>query len=1141
MKFTFEKKILAALLTCTVVLLIIAVFSFRNSEALVDTNAEVNHTYEVLSEFDKILISAVNAEGSVRGFIITGNPQYFEFYNNAQNESEEHIEQATQLTKDNPQQQRALEELRSLTQTHFDYLAKCIALKKISSDQVNALFETGESKKILDQIRKGIAQANAVKKKLLSERKQSSADDTNKFEVFFGLLLGSIMLAMGVGYFSLIANLTALRKAEQQASEKNWSLTGSSALIVDLQGNKSPQQLAATILQHLASFLEIPIGVLYIAERNESLSIIGAHGMNKKTTDFSSIRFGDGLAGVAAQEKRTNFLREVKMQHFNISTSFGHLRPQMIAAVPLLFENRVTGVLELGTLNDFTAKQLQYITFISGSLASALDAAMVRTQAQQLLEETQRQAEELSAQQEELKLSNEELQSKTELLQKSDVELKEQQVELQQINVELEEKANLLEQQKLNLETAKTEIEIKAQEIELSSKYKSDFLANMSHELRTPLNSILILSQLLTENRNQTLAGKDVEYAKNIHNAGSDLLNLINEILDLAKIEAGKMELDVSETQIHEIIQDIQSSFSALAQKNLIAFEIICSEKVAQVFLSTDKQRLEQILKNLLANAFKFTAQGGRATLTIAHSTQSGADEIVFAVADSGIGIPPEKLNVIFEAFQQADGSTKRKYGGTGLGLSISRQLALALGGFIDVQSVVGKGSTFSLRVPRIRAQNTGLTTSISNNHTEISISGQSHSSFNRIEAAAVSISDDDRNHILTTDRVILIIEDDLHFASLLLDFVRKRKYKGIIASQGNIGISLARQYKPDAIFLDLQLPVMDGLMVLRQIKSDPTLRHIPVQIISGRDEKKTGLALGAFDFIQKPVSVNDLQRLLDKLESFTNKKLKRLLIVEDDQVQNHAIRELIGNGDVKCSSAYNGEEAITLLEQDAYDCVIVDLVLPDMTGIQLLEKIKANNLLNKIPIVVYTGKELNKVEITALNKLADTVVLKTADSHERLLDETILFLHRVESKLPKEKQTIIRKLHRTDALLKGKKILLVDDDIRNIYSLTNFLEDEGVECFTAENGKVALQKLDEYPEIDMVLMDVMMPEMDGYEATAAIRQIEKFKALPILALTAKAMKGDKEKCLAAGMSDYISKPVNIEQLLSLMRVWLYK
>ncbi|HEU5147120.1 MAG TPA: response regulator, partial [Chryseosolibacter sp.] len=695
--------------------------------------------------------------------------------------------------------------------------------------------------------------------------------------------------------------------------------------------------------------------------------------------------------------------------------------------------------------------------------------------------------------QEELRQSNEELQEKTRLLENSEAELKAQQEELQQSNEELEEKANLLEEQKEYLEVAKMDIENKARDLEVTSRYKSQFLANMSHELRTPLNSILILSQLLAENKNKILPEREVQFCKSIYNSGTDLLHLINDILDLSKVESGRIELEVAEVPISEMRHSIESMFTEVARNRSIEFQIELNERLSGKTMITDQQRLEQILRNLLSNAFKFTPNHGSVTLKILPAPSDTAfknsklydvSEIVaFSVIDNGIGIKADKLDVIFEAFQQADGSTKRKYGGTGLGLSISRELAMALGGEIEVQSEEGKGSCFTLYLPlefhsaMASSNDRKVEVKEKSQRARMPLSLERSGSAER-EAPQLTNEElnDDRNHLLENDKVMLILEDDPEFSRVLLDFVRERNYKGIVATAGNTGLSYARQYKPDAIILDMKLPVMDGSQVLKHLKNDPELRHIPVQIISGYDHRKETLELGAFDFTPKPISREGLSKVFDKMEGFMQRKLKKLLVVEDDNNQNNAIRELIGNGDVKSFSAFSGKEAYEMMSKTDYDCVILDLGLPDMPGFELLEKIKANPQMNKVPIIVYTGRDLTKEENTRLTKFANTVVLKTVNSHERLLDETMLFLHRVEARLPKEKQNIIRKLHKTDEVLKNRKILVVDDDIRNIYSLTNLLEEEGMDCLTAENGKIALRVLTEHPDIEMVLMDIMMP-----------------------------------------------------------------
>ncbi|HMH22952.1 MAG TPA: response regulator [Puia sp.] len=1139
-KSSLEKKISAGFILCSLILLLVAVISFNNSEKLIDSNHWVNHTHEVINELEQVLACSVDAETGERGYIIMGDENYLEPFTRAKSKISEHIDKIKELTIDNPVQQKNSKEIEQRAGLLINHLEKGIQTRKTDGfEKAQALVASGVGKGILDEIRRSIENARAGEQTLLLEREKTSEGDARNFTIVFIVLLLIIGLVLVSVYLIITRNLKALRRAEEETANKNWSLSGSGDLVKSMQGNKQLAELAETIINHLGAWLDVQIGAIYITEEdNRHLKLVAAYAVDKRKMDFPVIRFGEGIVGQAAAEKRTILISDIPAGYLSVNTSFVAVPPRNIIAVPFVFEGVVTGVIELGSIRDFTGLQQQYLQIITDSIAIVISSSQGREKTKELLEETQRQSEELETQQEELKQSNEELHAKTELLERSEAELKTQQEELQQTNEELEEKANLLEEQKDSLEMAKMQVETKARELELTSKYKSEFLANMSHELRTPLNSILILAQLLAENRSRSIGEKEAEYAKNIHSSGTDLLNLINEILDLSKVEAGKIELEIAEVNMNGLAANLRSMFSGIANNKSIDFQIIHQKDKPGDLLYTDQQRLEQILRNLLSNAFKFTAKGGKVTVDIAFK-QDGVAE--FSVTDTGIGIPENKQGIIFQAFQQADGSTKRKYGGTGLGLSISRELAQALGGEIQLLSEEGKGSRFTFSLPAKFDPTPALpfTKKIELRKADpvdpIRLAGMEKTPGGEENAG------DDRYAIQENDRIILIIEDDLNFAKLLLEFFRERNYKGIVAHQGNTGLSLARYYRPDAIVLDMHLPVMDGSEVLKQLKSDPELRHIPVQIFSGYDLRKESLELGAFDFIKKPVTLTDMQDAVDKIEEFIERKLKKLLIVEDNKQQNKAIRELIGNGDVKSFSAYAGLEAYEIMQKEKFDCIIIDLGLPDMSGLELLEKIKASSDLNKIPIIVYTGKDLNKEEVARLNKLANTVVLKTANSKERLLDETILFLHRMESRLPKEKQQIIRRLHRTDEVLQNRKVLIVDDDMRNIYSLTNALEEEGLHCITAENGKTAIQVLKEHPDIDIILMDVMMPEMDGYEATQEIRKMKKFGKLPVIALTAKAMKGDREKCLEAGMSDYIAKPVNMEKLLSLMRVWLYR
>lgn len=1141
---TLTQKILTGFIACTMILAAVAIFSFRNSQKFISTNQLVAHTHEVINEYNNILTATVDAETGVRGYIISGKEVFLEPFNSSRITIRNHFARVKEMTSDNLRQQQVLSNLEQQLDQHAVYFDRLIELRKTNLDSANKIVSDGEGKKIQDRIRQLISNAIQLENTLLQERKELSEKDAERFNIIFIVLIVIIALVLIAVYILITNNLRALKRAEKESADKNWLLSGSFDLNEIIRGEKPPAELAQLIITQLCSYMRAQIGTIYLFE-NGKLFLSGTYACDNKNIPVV-IMPGEGLIGQAALEKKSIVLKDVPAGYFKINSALGEQAPSNIIIQPLLFNNEVKAVIEVGSLNELTKLDADFLTLINESTAIILSAAQSRKKLQELLEETQRQAEELQAQQEELKQANEELEEKTELLEKSEAELRAQQEELQQTNEELEEKANLLEEQKEKLENAKIDIENKAKELEITGKYKSEFLANMSHELRTPLNSILILSQLLSENKNKVLGGKEVEFSKNIYNSGADLLSLINEILDLSKVEAGRLDLDITAFEASELKEEMLAMFSEIATNKSIEFVI--NEDSSLQNITTDKQRLEQILRNLLSNAFKFTPKGGKVQLDIRkmpadilfrnNKLNQLPEVLAITVSDTGIGIAEDKLDIIFEAFQQADGSTKRKYGGTGLGLSISRELANVLGGEIQLKSKEGEGSAFTLYLPiQFNAANMLPT------ERKIEVkSGENKSKLPAIEKFPMAEGEiqDDRYTITENDKVILIMEDERDFAQVLLDFVRDRNYKGIVAVSGNTGLSYARHYKPDAIMLDMKMPVMDGAEVLKHLKNSPDLRHIPVQIISGYDRRKEGLELGAFDYIRKPVDKKDLENAFDKIEDFVNKKLKKLLIVEDNEQHNTAIRELIGNGDVKSFSAYSGQQAYEMMLKDDFDCIIVDLGLPDMTGFDLIEKIKLNASLNKVPIIVYTGRDLSKDENARLMKFANTVVLKTADSQERLLDETMLFLHRVESRLPKEKQKIIRNLHKTDEVLRNKTVLIVDDDIRNIYSLTNALEEEGMNCLTAENGKIALDVLKENPAIELILMDVMMPEMDGYETTRVIRESSNYSKIPIIALTAKAMKGDKEKCLHAGMSDYISKPVNMEQLLSLMRVWLY-
>lgn len=732
---------------------------------------------------------------------------------------------------------------------------------------------------------------------------------------------------------------------------------------------------------------------------------------------------------------------------------------------------------------------------------------------------------ELQHQQAELEQSNEELEEQTKIL-------KEQQEELQVANEELEEQAQIVEQKNRDLEVARTDIELKANQLEITSKYKSEFLANMSHELRTPLNSLLILANDLFKNGDGNLTEEQVESAEIISKSGYDLLNLINEILDLSKIESGKMELNVKDCKISEIGNDLKRNFKRYAEEKGLIFTVNATSDIEEEIIHTDRQRLDQILKNLISNALKFTEKGG---VEVAFSKDAGG-QLHIAVKDSGIGIPKDKQNLIFEAFQQIEGGTSRKYGGTGLGLSISRELSKLLGGKITLQSEEGKGSVFTLIIP----------VDIVNKTEESKVNRQEeekreYKSIDNEEFIGYPSLDDDRESVVENDNVLLIIEDDLRFAQILAGQAKNKKFRFLSAATGEDGLKLASEFRPDAIILDIDLPGMNGHEVLAELKRNPDLRHIPVHIMSVNEKTLDPIRSGAIEYLTKPVSKEDLDLAFGRIEDFVSRKMKNLLILEDDDGLRKSIVKLIGNGDVQCFEANSGKQAMTLIEDQKIDCIVLDLGLPDMNGfefVKLLEK-KLNNRVP--PIVIYTGKELTKAENLELRQYAESIIIKGVKSEERLLDETALFLHRTVRNLPKQKQHMIADLYDNEKVFSGKRILLVDDDMRNIFALSKVLRERGLEVIKTDNGKSAIELLENDSYIDLVLMDIMMPEMDGYECMKEIRKRQNLSGVPIIALTAKAMKEDRQKCIDAGANDYITKPVDVEKLLSLMRIWMSK
>ena len=942
---------------------------------------------------------------------------------------------------------------------------------------------------------------------------------TRAVEVADRIASGDMETSIDVSGTREISQLGAALKSMREALRSRMDQIGRHARLGDrlraldnaLRGEKDMERICTDLVQELAEQTGSKIGVVYLKHENEDLRPVGSYAMDHDAP--RSFRLGEGAIGQAALDRKILRLDQVDRKGLRVLSGLVDTAPAHIVIAPFEFEGEVLGVIELGKFSAYSDEEMQFLQQAIQTVGIAVNSTANREKINDLLEETQRQSEELQVQHEELQQTNEELQDQTE-------RLKVQQEELQVTNEELEEQTQTVAQRNAALEQARLEVERKAHELEITSRYKSEFLTNMSHELRTPLNSLLILSNHLAKNKAGNLKPDQVESAKVIAKSGYDLLNLINDILDLSKVEAGKLLLQVSEVPVSIIADDIRSAFTHMAEEKGLAFDVAIDPSVPNS-VRTDQQRLGQVMKNLVSNAIKFTSKGS-VSVHIAGTPEKG---LAISVADTGIGIPKDKQELIFEAFQQVDGGTSRKFGGTGLGLSISRELSRLLGGQITLKSEAQKGSTFTLTIPA-----------------EISVQGNDTHSVPQGTPAAQKVPGRTAGkapEFGPGDHVILIVEDDPNFAKVLSDQARSHGFKVLHVDNGEDGLEAARKYRPKAIMLDLELPGIDGHAVLRELKNDPLLRHIPVHILSATERTLGPIRAGAVEYLVKPVDQEQLDKAFDRIEDLVQRKMKNLLIVEDNENQRTAIKQLIGNGDVKCLEAGSAEEGLDILQEHPVDCIVLDIGLPDVSGSDLLKLYKEKMGQALPPIIVYTGRELSAKENDELRMYAETIIVKGIRTEERLLDETALFLHRAVQDLPRKKQAMILDLHDPDAIFKGRNILLVDDDMRNVFALNKVLTAKGFNVLRAENGAVALEMLEKTPAIDMVLMDIMMPEMDGYTAMRAIRAQRKWQQLPIIALTAKAMMDDRRKCIEAGANDYISKPIDEARLFTLMRIWL--
>jgi CheY-like chemotaxis protein/CHASE3 domain sensor protein len=1122
---------------------LIALMSASSLQARSSTSALVTHTLQVLEHVEGLLSTLKDAETGQRGFLLTGSESYLGPYSAAKAAVPGELATLRTLTEDNPQQQQRLDRLQQLVTEKMAEVDETVELGRVGDTAgALAIVRTDRGKAAMERIRALCSEMSSEERSLLATRQgewQDAATATSR--VTWG---GSGLLLVLI----LVAALMTSRDYQERETQA-WLRAGQMGLSEQVQGEQRLETLGANVLGFLVDYLDAQVGASYVADGDGSFRRIAGHAL-PAGADAERVRLGHGLLGEAARMRRPLRVREVPDGYLTVTSGLGSAKPAEILIAPAVVDGVVQGILELGFFRTIDAQDEELLARASESLGIAVRSSKDRTRLQELLEETQRQAEELQAQQEELRVSNEELEEQSRVLRESQGRLEAQQAELEQTNTQLEEQSTILESQKADLARAQSGLIEKTHELERSNQYKSEFLANMSHELRTPLNSSLILAKLLADNRDGNLTAEQVKFAQIITSSGNDLLALINDILDISKIEAGKVEISVEQVTLARTVESLQKSFQAVADQKGLRF-ISTIDPGTPESIDTDAQRLAQILRNLLSNAFKFTRQG---EVSLRISSQADG-RIAFAVADTGIGIAPQQQEFVFEAFRQADGSTHRQYGGTGLGLSISRDLARLLGGDLVLRSTPGEGSVFTLLLPRIAPERssdddaaTGSTSEASDEPRADTTTWRPAPSAAPAPQAMPLASTVAREPVGAGSggRLILVIEDDARFAMILNDLAREMGFECVVANTAEEGLAVAASRRPDAVVLDMNLPDHSGLGVLDRLKHEPLTRHIPVHCVSVADYSQEALEMGAIGYALKPVKREQLVDAFERLEAKFSQSLRRVLVVEDDARQRESIRQLLEYGDIHITAVATAGDALRELQAATFDCMVMDLTLPDLSGYELLERMAGQEDVAFPPVIVYTGRSLTRDEEHRLRRFSKSIIIKDARSPERLLDEVTLFLHQVESTLPLERQRMLKAVRDRDATLEGRRILVVEDDVRNIFALSSVLEPKGAHVEIARNGREAIEALVQsasHPTapIDLILMDIMMPEMDGFTAMQEIRKRPEWTAIPIIALTAKAMKDDQERCLAAGANDYIAKPLDVEKLLSLVRVWMPK
>ena len=1166
------------------------------------------HTYKVIQESDCLLMSLLDMETGARGYVITGNESFLEPFNKGNSSYENHYDKLKQLTEDNSEQQQRLYNINNKYKEWVEWEKNIIIAKrkevssgKLKLEDLIAIVQSGYGKNMMDELRSILGDINNEEERLLQNRNADLIKMEKETRVIMltggalatiaAIIIASLSIRMIVNPVKVVTNtfreiaegevnlearlmsnsedeigkmaryfnifMTKLKELISENRNQSWLTTGRAELNEEMRGVREINTLSSRIITYICRYLNMQIGRFYVKTDSNTFKVFGSYSYNSSEGSPDEFNIGEGLVGQAALEDKIVLVQDVPADYMKIISGLGEAVPKNILIAPCMYHEEIECIIELGSFNQFTDVQLKFIEQVSENIATSINLTKAQTKMEVLLNKTLVQAEELQVQQEELRQNNEELEEQAKILKQSEMNLQTQQEELRVSNEELEEQTKKLEQQKRDisennklLRKANHEIEGKAKELEIANKYKSEFLANMSHELRTPLNSIIVLSQLLENKKaNEPLTEKQLEYSKTIHSSGKNLLRLIDDILDLSKVESGKIDINFDQVNLAELAENTKSLFTPIILQKNIDFKIEIEDGLPEKIIS-DEQRLQQIINNLLSNAFKFT-ETGYVKMNICrpkeediknYKIEENVNKLIsIEIIDTGIGIPADKQTLIFEAFKQVDGTISRKYGGTGLGLSISRELARLLGGNIYLKSEEGKGSKFTLvfldndnmeQVKLNKEEYSSIDKNYHDNLEEKIISENDINEFTKDEHYESKKED---------EKLLLIIEDDEQFSTLLSELAYKKNYKVLIEKNSEEAIKLAVKYKPYAILLDIGLANNSGVRVVDKLQNLEYTKNIPIHIISWKEDKNSYDKMKNLVWhIKKPYNLEELYNLFDKIETSLSNDSKKLLIVDEDKSQSNMIYNNLNERGFKITTLESGLDAYKLLKDEQFDCMILDLNLKDMNGIDLVNKLKEENLVN-FPILIYTEGNITQEEEDKLNKYTESIIIKGNNSIDRLLDEVSLFFHSVDSNIDNKNFKNIKFSEEKENLLNNKNILIVDDDMRNVFSLTSALEEKGMNVVVGRNGSEGIKKLYEKNNIDLILMDVMMPEMDGYTAMKEIRKEKQFDNIPIIAITAKSMKEDRQKCIEAGSNDYLTKPVDINKLISLLKVWLYK